>query len=62
MARTIWIEEERGTYRGTIIHPHNGYDIGGFWSTHKPGSPTGPTKSQRTTVRRSGPQGWTNVT
>ena len=30
MATTIAIEEERGTYVGTIRHPHNGYYAGDF--------------------------------
>jgi hypothetical protein len=30
MATTAVIEEERGTYVGTITHPHNGYYAGDF--------------------------------
>jgi hypothetical protein len=59
MARTIWIEEDRGTYRGAIVHPHNGYDTGGFWPEPESGTPTRPSWPVR---RRSGPLEWTNVT
>ncbi len=45
MASTRIIEEERGTYRGGPVHPHNGYYAGDFRSTWQP-------TSVATTLRR----------
>ena len=30
MASTRIVEEERGTYTGLLVHPHNGYYAGNF--------------------------------
>jgi hypothetical protein len=31
-ASQIVIEEESGTYSARIVHPHNGYYAGDFWT------------------------------
>lgn len=51
MARSLAIEEERGTMRG-VVHPHNGYYAGNFFAVapDSPATATGVTPVKATVV------------